>query len=84
MLGPFQSRKKYTKVSVHGLRSARSAAGSLVLRHPAPNYYPPEEDAGTRTATRYDLSHKQVDRQIVQRPPTTQYSAAAHPQVVET
>jgi len=33
VLGPFQTRKIVPKVSVHGLRSARSAAGSLVLRH---------------------------------------------------
>ena len=39
VLGPFQTRKIVPKVSVHGLRSARSAAGSLALRHP------------TRTAT---------------------------------
>lgn len=84
MLGPFQSRKKYTKVSVHGLRSARSAAGSLVLRHPAPNCYPPEEDAGTRTAMRYDHSCKQMDRQSVEWLPVIQYPDAAHPQVVET
>ena len=33
VLGSFQTRKIVPKVSVHGLRSARSAAGSLVLRH---------------------------------------------------
>ncbi|KAH8628194.1 hypothetical protein IG631_17963 [Alternaria alternata] len=38
-LESFQTGKKDIKVSVHGLRSARSAAGSLALRHP------------TRTAT---------------------------------
>lgn len=31
----FQSRKKSPKVSVHGLRSVRSATGSLALRHPS-------------------------------------------------
>jgi hypothetical protein len=34
VLDPFQTRKIVPKVSVHGLRSARSAAGSVVLRHP--------------------------------------------------
>ena len=33
VLGPFQTRKIVPKVSVHGLRSARSTARSLVLRH---------------------------------------------------